>query len=397
MKPVQYFFFLFSLKSLVKKKFFTIQKQQKKIIVNCNFQKNFCKIFYHKRPDFPNLKRDFKASMDFSSTENNKENFLSLLSSKNDLSVHKPSLQLILVLKNLKFIETNWENRLINISKSGLKIFFKTPGKQLIETFRKLDLVKKKYCNKISNPFKGCYKNFEQKIFRTQLSVFGKNFKLEGVLKKSLDLFNRLNWEIEKKIKIMHCFCNINNENFPLFHEIGFLYFPRLTDGIFFSKKGSYEKKNPPNLYSKVDKGFISKSKFHIVIESNYRIYVYKKKSLSNKIFTLFSESFYELPRLFVGEITEKSITSALKKGITSSGILTFIETNLHKICPTIPPTVSDQIKVWEFQKRKNLFSNSIVFRNSGKNSIDLTELSLQKKPNMKIPKIGENLILLKT
>mmetsp|Transcript_64256 Transcript_64256/g.103908 ORF Transcript_64256/g.103908 Transcript_64256/m.103908 type:complete len:152 (-) Transcript_64256:2090-2545(-) len=106
---------------------------------------------------------------------------------------------------------------------------------------------------------------------------------------------------------------------------------------------------------------------FKIIIESNFRLYAYKKKKTHIDILQQFSETLYQLPNLFVGDLTVKSINKAFKNGISGDNILSFIRNNLHHVCKIIPSNVIEQIKIWELDKRSNFISKVIFASNLNK------------------------------
>ena len=59
-----------------------------------------------------------------------------------------------------------------------------------------------------------------------------------------------------------------------------------------------------------------------------------------------FSETLYQLPNLFVADLTVKSINKALKNGISGDNILSFVQNNLHYVCKEVPSNVIEQIKI---------------------------------------------------
>jgi len=106
---------------------------------------------------------------------------------------------------------------------------------------------------------------------------------------------------------------------------------------------------------------------FKVIIESNFRLYAYKKKKIHIDIIQQFSETLYHLPNLFVGDLTVKSINKAFKNGISGNNILSFIRNNLHNVCKIIPSNVIEQIKIWELDKRNNFISKVIFASNLNK------------------------------
>lgn len=143
----------------------------------------------------------------------------------------------------------------------------------------------------------------------------------------------------------------------------------------FREKKVNYKKGNP----------------FRVIIESNFRIYAYKKKKTEIEILQQFSETLYHLPNLFVGDLTVKSMNKALKNGISGENILSFLQNNLHPICKKIPSNVTEQIKIWDLEKKKNFICKMILASN--KNNISLQNfkrtsdknITLHKRKNFKI------------
>lgn len=86
-----------------------------------------------------------------------------------------------------------------------------------------------------------------------------------------------------------------------------------------------------------------------------------KKKKTKIDILQQFSETLYQLPNLFVADLTVKSINKALKNGISGDNILSFVQNNLHHVCKEVPSNVIEQIKIWEFDKKNN-FICRVVF-----------------------------------
>ena len=91
-----------------------------------------------------------------------------------------------------------------------------------------------------------------------------------------------------------------------------------------------------------------------------------KKKKTEIDIFQQFSEIFYQLPNLVVGDLTVRSINRALKNGISGENILSFLRVNLHEVCEKIPSNVVEQIRIWDFEK-KNKFISTIVLASNHK------------------------------
>jgi len=75
----------------------------------------------------------------------------------------------------------------------------------------------------------------------------------------------------------------------------------------------------------------------------------------------------YRFPNMVVGVIRRESIGAALKCGITAQQIITYLQTNAHpemrKQDQLVPPTVADQIRLWQMERdRLQKLSGSFFF-----------------------------------
>ncbi|KAJ4305164.1 RNA polymerase II transcription factor B 52 kDa subunit [Kalmusia sp. IMI 367209] len=98
-------------------------------------------------------------------------------------------------------------------------------------------------------------------------------------------------------------------------------------------------------------------SKSFIILETNYRLYAYTNSLLQIAVLSLFTKLTTRFPNLVSGKLTRKSISNAVKKGITSSQIIAYLESHAHpqmqKNKPFLPPTVMDQIRLWEYERER--------------------------------------------
>ncbi|KAL7007859.1 RNA polymerase II transcription factor B 52 kDa subunit [Cystobasidiomycetes sp. EMM_F5] len=94
-----------------------------------------------------------------------------------------------------------------------------------------------------------------------------------------------------------------------------------------------------------------------IVLETNYRVYAYTSNPLQIAVLDLFLALRSRFPNLVMGMITRESIKSALSNGITAQQIITYLTVHAHpqmrKQTPLLPPTVVDQIRLWELEKNR--------------------------------------------
>ena len=91
-----------------------------------------------------------------------------------------------------------------------------------------------------------------------------------------------------------------------------------------------------------------------IVIETNYRLYAYTSSNLQIAILTLFTRLMTRYPNMVAGKITRESIRRAVSMGITSDQIISYLTTHAHpqmaKNQLILPPTVVDQIRLWQLE-----------------------------------------------
>lgn len=94
-----------------------------------------------------------------------------------------------------------------------------------------------------------------------------------------------------------------------------------------------------------------------IVLETNYRVYAYTSNPLQIAVLNLFITLKSRFPNLVIGMVTRESIKNALSNGITAEQIVTYLSTHAHpqmrKQTPLLPPTVVDQIRLWELEKNR--------------------------------------------
>lgn len=95
-------------------------------------------------------------------------------------------------------------------------------------------------------------------------------------------------------------------------------------------------------------------NKGFIVVETNYRLYAYTASNLQIAIIQLFTRCNTRYPNMVSGKLTRNSISHAVSMGITSEQIISFLTTHAHpqmlKNQPILPPTVVDQIRLWQLE-----------------------------------------------
>jgi transcription initiation factor TFIIH subunit 4 len=91
-----------------------------------------------------------------------------------------------------------------------------------------------------------------------------------------------------------------------------------------------------------------------IIVETNYRLYAYTNSLIQIAVISLFCKLQHRFPNLISGKLTKDSVHRAVSQGITSAQIISYLTTYAHpqmqKNVPFIPPTVMDQIRLWEYE-----------------------------------------------
>ena len=347
------------------------------IFMNLNFQDIFFRELFLNLPPFPMLQSFYlpikrsiylnNCALTFAFDQTKNKGILIFLNQISKNNIVQPSLQLALFLKTIGMIEEAWVSKGIKVTKKGLKLLFESLRLQFMfitENFSKtFSITSYRKCLP-SNCYNVSYKKYitvVRKIERT------KNFKFEKNI--NIDILKRMKTNQTFRAQIFHTFENNFIGYFVLFHSLEVLFFPCFFDKIFYTKCFFLKTNVDIDNQNKEGKIFQSK-KINIIIESNYRIYVYKKEAFKNNLFYVFSDLLYKLPNFMVGEITENSISRAIKNGISVQNILGFINQNLHYVCSSIPSSVLHQIRLWEFEKKKMTITNCYLIVDSGSREV---------------------------
>ncbi|AWP04961.1 putative general transcription factor IIH subunit 4 isoform 2 [Scophthalmus maximus] len=103
-----------------------------------------------------------------------------------------------------------------------------------------------------------------------------------------------------------------------------------------------------------------------IVVETNYRIYAYTNSELQIALVALFSEMLYHFPNVVVAQVTRESVQQAIANGITAQQIIHFLRTRAHPVMlkqtPVLPPTITDQIRLWELERDRLQFTEGVLY-----------------------------------
>ncbi|KAK9455997.1 transcription factor Tfb2-domain-containing protein [Dipodascopsis uninucleata] len=94
-----------------------------------------------------------------------------------------------------------------------------------------------------------------------------------------------------------------------------------------------------------------------VILETNFKVYAYTNSPLQIAILNLFVHLKARFSNMVAGQITRESVRIALSNGITADQIITYLSVHAHpqmrKLNPLLPPTVVDQIKLWQLEMER--------------------------------------------
>lgn len=104
-----------------------------------------------------------------------------------------------------------------------------------------------------------------------------------------------------------------------------------------------------------------------IIIETNYRVYAYTNSPLAIAILDLFARLGTRFPNLVTAKLTRSSIQAAIANGITADQIIDYLKVHAHpqmkKNALVLPPTVVDQIRLWQIEGERMKTTPGFLFR----------------------------------
>lgn len=116
-----------------------------------------------------------------------------------------------------------------------------------------------------------------------------------------------------------------------------------------------------------------AQNKGFIIIETNYRLYAYTNSLIQIAILSLFTKLQHRFPNLISGKLTKESVHRAVQSGITSAQIISYLMTYAHpqmqKNNPPLPPTVMDQIRLWEYEGERVEVTTGYLMKEFGSES----------------------------
>ncbi|EPE07198.1 rna polymerase ii transcription factor b subunit 2 [Ophiostoma piceae UAMH 11346] len=109
-----------------------------------------------------------------------------------------------------------------------------------------------------------------------------------------------------------------------------------------------------------------------IIIETNFRMYAFTSSPLQIAVLALFVKLNQRFPGMVAGKMSRESIRRAISYGITSDQIISYLAANAHDQMhrfaaanhrPVLPPTVVDQIRLWELENERMKSHKGFLFK----------------------------------
>ncbi|KAK9466847.1 transcription factor Tfb2-domain-containing protein [Lipomyces arxii] len=94
-----------------------------------------------------------------------------------------------------------------------------------------------------------------------------------------------------------------------------------------------------------------------VILETNFKVYAYTDSPLQVAVLNLFVHLKSRFANMVAGQISRESVRKALSNGITADQIITYLTVHAHpqmrKQIPMLPPTVVDQIRLWQLEMER--------------------------------------------
>ncbi|CAK7267896.1 RNA polymerase II transcription factor B 52 kDa subunit [Sporothrix epigloea] len=120
------------------------------------------------------------------------------------------------------------------------------------------------------------------------------------------------------------------------------------------------------------DSGSGGKAQGSVILETNFRMYAFTSSPLQIAVLALFVKLNQRFPGMVAGKMSRGSIRHAISYGITSDQIISYLAANAHAQMhrfaaanhrPVLPPTVVDQIRLWELENERMKSSKGFLFK----------------------------------
>lgn len=118
--------------------------------------------------------------------------------------------------------------------------------------------------------------------------------------------------------------------------------------------------------------GSSADQKGSVLVETNYRIYAYTQSTLQIAVLALFCSLSMRFPDMVAGRLSRASIRQAINFGITADQIISYLAAHAHEQMhrtaaltnkPVLPPTVVDQIRLWQLENERMKTTGGFLFK----------------------------------
>ncbi|XP_069975843.1 general transcription factor IIH subunit 4 isoform X2 [Penaeus vannamei] len=166
-------------------------------------------------------------------------------------------------------------------------------------------------------------------------------------------------------VGVDYSMAGMNNELLTFLQHLrkfGLVYVRRRRSGRF------YPTKLARTITAGQNKGNLSVPKQgNLIIDTNHRIYAYTTSELRIALYSIFSIIKSRFPNMVFAYMSRRSVRRALLKGISAEQLVSFLTQHCHpqmyKQNPVVPRTISDQIKMWEMERKKIKFSEGVLYK----------------------------------
>lgn len=157
----------------------------------------------------------------------------------------------------------------------------------------------------------------------------------------------------------------------PILADFGLIYIPPGDHTTFYPTRLATTLTSDSSSLRSISSGFNSAiaatSAGFIVIETNYRLYAYTSSPLQIAVLSLFTKFSTRYPNMVSGRISRDSIRRAISHGITADQIISYLSTHAHpqmrKKPNILPPTVVDQIRLWQIENERMQATPGFLFK----------------------------------
>jgi transcription initiation factor TFIIH subunit 4 len=109
-----------------------------------------------------------------------------------------------------------------------------------------------------------------------------------------------------------------------------------------------------------------------VIVETNYRLYAYTSNPLQIAVLALFCNLKMRFHEMVSGRLSRESVRRAISYGITADQIVNYLAAHAHdqmrrraltRNRPVLPPTVVDQIRLWQLENERMKTTAGFLFK----------------------------------